>query len=113
MAGYFYHAARLNRNGDGYKVIKSNQNIFIHPSSTLFPRREAKKENSKEDQFYGGTAPSPPPKWVLYHELVLTSKEYMRQVIEIQPTWLHEAAPHFYTEKELEIDRCRPQRSRN
>jgi hypothetical protein len=28
------------------------------------------------------------PKWLVYFELVLTSKEYMRQVMEIQPTWL-------------------------
>jgi hypothetical protein len=25
------------------------------------------------------------PKWVIFHELVLTSKEYMRNVIEIDP----------------------------
>jgi pre-mRNA-splicing factor ATP-dependent RNA helicase DHX16 len=28
------------------------------------------------------------PRWVVYFELVLTSKEYMRQVMEIQPNWL-------------------------
>lgn len=30
------------------------------------------------------------PRWVIYYELVLTSKEYMRQVMEIQPNWLLE-----------------------
>lgn len=30
------------------------------------------------------------PRWVVYFELVLTSKEYMRQVMEIQPEWLLE-----------------------
>lgn len=30
------------------------------------------------------------PKWLVYYELVLTSKEYMRQVMEIQSTWLLE-----------------------
>lgn len=33
--------------------------VFIHPSSALFQRQ---------------------PDWVIYHELVLTSKEYMREV---------------------------------
>jgi len=32
----------------------------------------------------------------VYHELVSTSKEYMRQVIEIEPEWLLEIAPHYY-----------------
>ena len=40
--------------------------------------------------------------WVLYHELVFTTKEYMRQVIEIKPEWLVEIAPHFYKKKEIE-----------
>uniref|UniRef100_T1JYI2 DEAD-box helicase OB fold domain-containing protein n=1 Tax=Tetranychus urticae TaxID=32264 RepID=T1JYI2_TETUR len=43
---------------------------------------------------------------VLYHELVLTTKEYMRQVIEIAPKWLVEIAPHFYKSEEVE-DLCK------
>jgi pre-mRNA-splicing factor ATP-dependent RNA helicase DHX16 len=31
---------------------------------------------------------------VVYHELVLTSKEFMRTVSEIKPDWLVELAPH-------------------
>lgn len=38
---------------------------------------------------------------MVYHELVLTSKEYMRTVSEIKPNWLVEIAPHFYSKKEL------------
>jgi len=45
------------------------------------------------------------PKWVLYYELVLTSKEYMREVIEIESSWLLEVAPHFYKAKELEDEK--------
>ena len=41
------------------------------------------------------------PRWVVYHELVLTSKEYMRTVSEIKPGWLVEIAPHYYSKKEL------------
>ncbi len=38
----------------------------------------------------------------MYHELVFTTKEYMRQVIEIESKWLVEVAPHYYKAKELE-----------
>jgi len=33
---------------------------------------------------------------VVYHELVLTSKEYMREVCSIDPKWLTEVAPKFF-----------------
>ena len=36
------------------------------------------------------------PEWVVYHELVLTTKEYMREVIAIDPKWLVEFSPAFY-----------------
>ncbi len=54
-AGFFYNAAQLQRSGDSYRTIKNNQTVAIHPSSSL----------------YGEI-----PKWVVYYELVLTSKEY-------------------------------------
>jgi hypothetical protein len=37
-----------------------------------------------------------------YHELVFTTKEFMRQIIEIQPQWLVEIAPHYYKAKDIE-----------
>ncbi|XP_063174951.1 pre-mRNA-splicing factor ATP-dependent RNA helicase DHX16 isoform X7 [Chroicocephalus ridibundus] len=78
-AGFFYHTARLTRGG--YRTVKHQQTVFIHPNSSLF-----------EEQ----------PRWVLYHELVFTTKEFMRQVIEIDSGWLLEVAPHYYQAKELE-----------
>ncbi|XP_072703991.1 pre-mRNA-splicing factor ATP-dependent RNA helicase DHX16-like isoform X4 [Ciconia boyciana] len=78
-AGFFYHTARLTRGG--YRTVKHQQTVFIHPNSSLF-----------EEQ----------PRWVLYHELVFTTKEFMRQVIEIESAWLLEVAPHYYQAKELE-----------
>jgi hypothetical protein len=71
-AGYFYHTARLQRDGS-YRTVKNPTTVHIHPSSSL---REAL------------------PKWVVYHELVLTSKEFMRVVSEIKADWLVELAPH-------------------
>lgn len=78
-AGYFYHTARLTRSG--YKTVKQQQSVFIHPNSSLH-----------EEQ----------PRWVIYHELVFTTKEFMRQIIEIDSTWLLEVAPHYYKSRELE-----------
>uniref|UniRef100_A0A8C2F4A3 RNA helicase n=1 Tax=Cyprinus carpio TaxID=7962 RepID=A0A8C2F4A3_CYPCA len=56
-AGYFYHTARLSKGG--YKTVKHQQTVFVHPNSSLF-----------EEQ----------PRWMIYHELVFTTKEFMRQV---------------------------------
>ncbi|EMS57677.1 Putative pre-mRNA-splicing factor ATP-dependent RNA helicase DHX16 [Triticum urartu] len=42
------------------------------------------------------------PRWVIYHELVLTTKEYMRQVTELKPEWLVEIAPHYYQLKDVD-----------
>jgi hypothetical protein len=44
------------------------------------------------------------PKWVIYNELVLTTKEFMRNVIEINPDWLLEIAPHYYKESDIKED---------
>lgn len=41
------------------------------------------------------------PRWLVYQELVLTTKEYMRVVSEIKPDWLVEIAPHFYSKKDI------------
>jgi pre-mRNA-splicing factor ATP-dependent RNA helicase DHX16 len=41
------------------------------------------------------------PRWVVYQELVLTSKEFMRTVSEIKPEWLVEIAPHFYSKSDI------------
>lgn len=38
---------------------------------------------------------------VVYHELVFTTKEYMRNVVEVKKDWLSEIAPHFYKDSEL------------
>ena len=36
------------------------------------------------------------PDWVIYHELVMTTNEYMRDVTVIDPKWLVEMAPRFF-----------------
>jgi ATP-dependent RNA helicase DHX8/PRP22 len=60
---------------EGFKTLVDQQPVYIHPSSSLFNRQ---------------------PEWVVYHQLVLTSKEYMRECLAIDPKWLVELAPQFY-----------------
>lgn len=36
------------------------------------------------------------PEWVLYNEFVLTSRNYIRTVLEIEPEWLFEVAPEYF-----------------
>ena len=74
-AGFFTHAAHKDPQ-EGYKTLVEQQPVYIHPSSAVFQRQ---------------------PDWVIYHELVLTTKEYMREVTAIDPKWLTELAPRFYT----------------
>ncbi|PHU24015.1 putative pre-mRNA-splicing factor ATP-dependent RNA helicase DHX16 [Capsicum chinense] len=81
-SGFFPHSAKLQKNGS-YRTVKHPQTVNIHPSSGL-------------SQVL--------PRWVVYHELVLTTKEYMRQVTELKPEWLVEIAPHYYQLKDVEDD---------
>ena len=74
VAGYFYRAAKKDPQ-EGYKSLTDNQPVYIHPSSALFNHN---------------------PEWVIYHELVLTTKEYMREITQIEPKWLAELAPAFF-----------------
>ncbi|KAI3987756.1 hypothetical protein MKX01_028490 [Papaver californicum] len=79
-SGFFHHSAKLQKNGS-YRTVKNPQTVHIHPSSGLAQLL---------------------PRWVIYHELVMTTKEYMRQVTELKPEWLVEIAPHYYQLKDVE-----------
>ncbi|KAG8825819.1 hypothetical protein FRC19_010372 [Serendipita sp. 401] len=83
VAGLFHFSAQLQKSGDSYRTTKSHQTVYIHPSSSLF--------NSQ-----------PPVRTVVYYELVMTSKSYLRQVMEIKPQWLLEAGPHFFSANDVE-----------
>ncbi|XP_048132237.1 probable pre-mRNA-splicing factor ATP-dependent RNA helicase DEAH9 isoform X3 [Rhodamnia argentea] len=75
--GFFANACRLEpftHNGM-YKTVRTSQEVYIHPSSVLF------RVN---------------PKWIVYHSIVSTDRQYMRNVATIEPSWLREVAPHFY-----------------
>lgn len=74
LSGFFSNAAKKDPQ-EGYRTLVDSQIVYIHPSSALFNRQ---------------------PDWVVYHELVLTTKEYMREVTAIDPKWLVEFASKFY-----------------
>lgn len=74
VSGYFTHAAKKDPQ-EGYRTVVEGQPVYIHPSSALFSKN---------------------PEWVIYHQLVLTTKEYMRDVMAIDPKWLVELAPRFF-----------------
>ncbi|SBS84233.1 pre-mRNA-splicing factor ATP-dependent RNA helicase PRP22, putative (PRP22) [Plasmodium ovale curtisi] len=73
-SGYFNHVCKRD-NQQGYTTLLTNQQVFIHPSSTLFNKN---------------------PLFVVYHELVLTNKEYIRDCTIIQPQWLIQLAPNLF-----------------
>lgn len=74
VSGFFRNAARKDPQ-EGYRTLVDQQVVHIHPSSALFHRQ---------------------PDWVIFHELVLTTKEYMREVTTIDSKWLVEFAPKFF-----------------
>ncbi|KAF8876489.1 P-loop containing nucleoside triphosphate hydrolase protein [Infundibulicybe gibba] len=83
-AGYFHQAARVKGIGE-FVNIRSGLPTHLHPTSAL----------------YGlGYTPS----YVIYHELILTSKEYMTQVTAIDAYWLAELGSVFYSVKEKNFD---------
>ena len=79
-AGYFTHVAQLQKDGS-YKNIRNNAVLYIHPSSVLANLR---------------------PRWVVYHEIVVTKYQYMREVSEINPQWLIELAPNYFVDRRKE-----------
>jgi len=72
-AGFFMQVAHLEPGGH-YLTIKDHQVAHLHPSCVL---------GSK-------------PEFVLYHEFVLTQKNFLRTVTTIRPEWLLEASPAYY-----------------
>ncbi|KAJ7356617.1 P-loop containing nucleoside triphosphate hydrolase protein [Mycena albidolilacea] len=83
-AGYFHQAARAKGIGE-FVNIRSGLPTHLHPTSALYG--------------LGYT-----PTYVIYHELILTSKEYMTQVTSIDAYWLAELGSVFYSVKEKNFD---------
>jgi pre-mRNA-splicing factor ATP-dependent RNA helicase DHX15/PRP43 len=79
VSGFFAQVAHLEPQGF-YLTVKDQQLVAIHPSSLLDHK----------------------PQWVIYHEFVLTNKNYIRTVSSVDPKLFFEMAPSFYDLDEFE-----------
>jgi pre-mRNA-splicing factor ATP-dependent RNA helicase DHX38/PRP16 len=75
-SGYFTNATKLKGIGE-YVNLRTGIPCVLHPSSAIYS--------------LGYT-----PDYCVYHELIMTSKEYMSCVTAIDPLWLVELAPIFF-----------------
>ncbi|KAG8527480.1 uncharacterized protein KY384_007632 [Bacidia gigantensis] len=73
-SGFFRNSARKDPQ-EGYKTLVEGTPVYMHPSSAMFGK---------------------PAEHVIFHTLVLTTKEYMHCTTAIEPKWLVDAAPTFF-----------------
>ncbi|KAG0033593.1 DEAH-box RNA helicase prp16 [Podila clonocystis] len=79
-SAYFHQAGRIKALGE-YVNCRTGMPCHLHPTSALY-----------------GLGYN--PDYIVYHELVMTSKEYMQCVTSVDPHWLAELGPMFYSVKE-------------
>ncbi|XP_067128593.1 probable ATP-dependent RNA helicase DHX35 [Centruroides vittatus] len=87
VAGFFANAAYLHHSGE-YKTIRGEHTLHIHPSSVVYSQKQ--------------------PQWVVFNEVLHTTKEYMRDITVVEASWLYELAPHYYefgTDREIAENR--------
>ncbi|CDO66422.1 pre-mRNA-splicing factor ATP-dependent RNA helicase PRP16, putative [Plasmodium reichenowi] len=80
-SGYFHNAAKLKSFSE-YINLRTNVSCHVHPNSSLYN--------------IGYT-----PDYVIYQEIVFTTKEYMRNVTTVDPEWLCELGPLFFYMKNV------------
>lgn len=78
-SAYFHNAAKMKGVGE-YVNARTGMPCFLHPSSSLYGLGEN-------------------PDYIVYHELVYTHKEYMQNVTSVEPEWLAELGPVFFSIK--------------
>lgn len=76
-SAYFHQTARLQGLSE-YVNLHTGIPCYLHPSSAL-------------------AGLSFVPEYIVYHELVLTSKHYIHGVTAVDPLWLSQMAPEFFT----------------
>lgn len=72
-SGFFKNIAKRDNN-EGYKTLQEQTQVYIHPSSAI--------KNSAQ--------------YVLYNNILNTTKEYMVHITTIEPKWLVEISPEFF-----------------
>ncbi|CAM9011233.1 unnamed protein product [Wickerhamomyces anomalus] len=76
-SGYFYQAAKVHGFGE-FVNLRTGMKLQLHPTSALFGMSDL-------------------PQYVVYHELMLTTKEYISTVTAVDPLWLVEYGGVFYS----------------
>eukprot|EP01132_Coremiostelium_polycephalum_P007520 gene7520-9243_t len=79
-SSYFHHSAKIKGIGE-YVNMRTGMPCHLHPTSALYGLGYA-------------------PDYIVYHELVMTTKEYMQIVTAVDPAWLAEMGPMFFSIKE-------------
>lgn len=79
-SGYYHQAAKVKGIGE-YINLRTSVTVQLHPTSALYGLGYL-------------------PDYVIYHELILTSKEYMSTVTAVDPHWLADLGGVFYSIKE-------------
>ncbi|XP_078445480.1 RNA helicase family protein [Wolffia australiana] len=83
LAAAFFLNVALKQPDGTFRALGSNQTVRIHPASVLF-RSTAE--------------------CVVFNELVRTNQNYIRSVSSIDPLWLPELAPHYFSLRQHQTD---------
>lgn len=83
VTGFFLNAAQRQPDGS-YRTLLDGQSVRIHPSSVLLGKKA---------------------ECVLYNELVITTRHYMREISVIDMQWLPELVPSFFSNSTGEQNR--------
>ncbi|KAF9978885.1 putative ATP-dependent RNA helicase dhr2 [Actinomortierella ambigua] len=78
LAGFFQNAALLQPDST-YKAVVGGLTVNVHPSSAMFGKKRAA---------------------IMYNELVFTTKHYIRGVSAIEASWLAQAAPKYFGQRQ-------------
>jgi pre-mRNA-splicing factor ATP-dependent RNA helicase DHX38/PRP16 len=81
-SGYYHQAAKVKGIGE-FINLRTSVTVQLHPTSALYGLGYL-------------------PDYVVYHELILTSKEYMSCVTSVDPHWLADLGGVFYSLKSKE-----------
>jgi pre-mRNA-splicing factor ATP-dependent RNA helicase DHX38/PRP16 len=79
-SGFYHQAAKVKGIGE-FINLRTSVSMQLHPTSALYGLGYV-------------------PEYVVYHELILTSKEYMSTLTAVDPHWLAELGGVFYSVKE-------------
>lgn len=85
-SAFFHNAAKMKGVGE-YVNMRTGLPCHLHPTSSLYG--------------LGYT-----PEYIVYHELVYTTKEYMQHVTAVDPHWLARVGPMFFSVKEAGLSKA-------